>query len=145
LEPLRRFGNWEVRPVRGHAPRFRRESNGIDQERGPEQGNPTVLGAMGPPHARQAWLRAGVEIVAGHPLTPFGHVALTADFSPLAHSSEHGIDFVNTDFTVHLHRLPVGEWLGYELTGHLSQHGSRWASARCTIRQARWARFPSAP
>ncbi|MBF5090352.1 thioesterase family protein [Novosphingobium sp. NBM11] len=134
LEPLRRFGNWEVRPVPADThPRFRRESQWTGQERGtPEQGNPTVLGTMGPPPARQAWLRAGVEIVAGHPLTPFGHVALTADFaSPLAHSSEHGIDFVNTDFTVHLHRLPVGEWLGYELTGHLSQHGI--AAGQCAL------------
>jgi hypothetical protein len=73
----------------GGAPRARGDAPPLPARKptrsaAPEQGNPTVLGAMGPPHARQAWLRAGVEIVAGHPLTPFGHVALTADFASLA-------------------------------------------------------------
>ncbi|WP_408589216.1 thioesterase family protein [Novosphingobium sp.] len=121
LSSLKQFGRWDARPIpAGHA-RFDRTSPGQSRA---EDSNPPVLGQLAPANARQTWLRAAGEVVAGAPLTPFARVFLTADFaSPLSHSSEQGIDFVNTDFTVHLHRLPVGEWLGYELATHGSTDG----------------------
>jgi len=115
LPSLNHFGRWDARPISPGHPRFDRASPGT---------NPPVLGPMAPASARQTWLRPAGEVVAGVPLTPFARVYLTGDFaSPLSHSSEQGIDFVNTDFTVHLHRLPVGEWLGYELASHGSTDG----------------------
>lgn len=121
LPAIRQFGRWDARPVpSGHA-RFARTSPGSGEA---AASNPPVLGQLAPADARQIWLRPTGEVVADVPLSPFARVFLTADFaSPLSHSSEQGIDFVNTDFTVHLHRLPEGEWLGYELASHGSTAG----------------------
>ncbi len=118
--PAQAHWRWDMRPIPADHPRFNRAS----PPGGGGQGNPPVLGQLAPAAARQAWLKVGMEVVAGHPLSPFLMLVTTADFaSPLTHSSESGIDFVNTDFTIHLHRQPQGEWLGYELTGHSSANG----------------------
>ena len=38
---------------------------------------------------------------------------MAADFTnPLANSGDQGLEFVNADYTLYLHRLPVGEWIG---------------------------------
>jgi hypothetical protein len=118
--PAQAHWRWDMRAIPPQHPRFDRTSPGG----GTGDSNPPVLGPLAPATARQAWLRVAMEIVAGHPLTRFGMLVTTADFaSPLSHSSEFGIDFVNTDFTLHIHRLPQGDWLGYELTGHSSALG----------------------
>ncbi len=119
--PPQAHWRWDMRPIPADATRFARQSPPIDTV---SSGNPPVLGKLSLASARQAWLRVDMEIVAGHKLSPFLMLVTTADFaSPLSHSSEYGIDFVNTDFTVHCHRLPHGDWLGYELTGHNSVDG----------------------
>jgi hypothetical protein len=119
--PPQAHWRWDMRPVPGDHPRFDRT---IVAPESPADGNPPVLGRLAPVGARQAWLRVDMEVVGGHPLSPWLMLVTTADFaSPLTHSSEFGIDFVNTDFTIHLHRLPQGRWLGYELTGHSSAAG----------------------
>lgn len=119
--PAQAHWRWDLRLIASDDARFRRESPAGGSA---DQGNTPVLGQLAPVSARQAWLRVATEIVAGHPLSRFGMLVTTADFaSPLTHSSEFGIDFVNTDLTIHLHRLPQGEWLGYELTGHSSAEG----------------------
>jgi hypothetical protein len=119
--PPQSHWRWDMRPIPATDPRFQRDSLPLGRA---DQGNPPVLGQLAAPSARQAWLKMDMEIVAGHPLSRFGMLITTADFaSPLTHSSEFGIDFVNTDFTIHLHRLPQGEWLGYELVGHSSAQG----------------------
>ncbi|MCW1383331.1 thioesterase family protein [Novosphingobium sp. KCTC 2891] len=121
LPAMTRFSRWDARPIpAAHARVARIAPLGGEAARG----NPPVLGDLAEPETRQMWMKALGEIVAGHPLTPFTQIAMTGDFSsPLTHSSRFGIDFVNTDFTVYLHRQPQGEWLGYELTGHLSEAG----------------------
>jgi hypothetical protein len=112
---------WEMRAIPADHDRFVRSAPVHDA---PTGGNPPVLGQLAPASARQAWIDTAMEVVAGHPVSPWLKLVLTADFaSPLAHSSESGIDFVNTDFTIHLHRLPQGPWIGYELTGHTSSDG----------------------
>lgn len=63
-----------------------------------------------------AWARPRVPIVAGHELTPIERVMAFADagngVSAAADLQRHL--FINTDLTVHLHRLPVGEWVGLD-------------------------------
>ena len=114
-------GPWEMRPVpAAHARQHRIAPPGADAARG----NPPVLGPLDGVADRQTWLRIGREVVAGVPHTPFTRLAMAGDFaSPLAHSSEVGIDYVNTDFTIYIHRLPVDEWLGFELAGHSAHRG----------------------
>ena len=68
----------------------------------------------------------------GEPLTPFMRAAIAADFTnPFANSGEGGLNFVNADVTLYLHRLPVGEWVGFEVSGHHSAQGV--AVAECTV------------
>eukprot|EP01037_Dinobryon_pediforme_P001637 gene1635-1667_t len=120
---------WEMRAIPADHGRFVRSAPLHDAVAG---GNPPVLGELAPISARQAWINTAMEVVAGHPVSPWLKLVLTADFaSPLAHSSETGIDFVNTDFTIHLHRMPQGPWIGYELTGHTSSDGV--AVGHCAI------------
>ncbi len=73
---------------------------------------------------RGAWMAEIRELVEGSPLTPFTRVAVAADFaSPLANRHETGLGYINTDMTVYLHRLPVGEWIGFEKINHQASEG----------------------
>ncbi|HEY4942663.1 MAG TPA: acyl-CoA thioesterase domain-containing protein [Rhizomicrobium sp.] len=73
---------------------------------------------------RGAWMAEIRELVNGAPLTPFTRVAVAADFaSPLANRSENSLGYINTDVTVYLHRLPVGEWIGFEKINHQASDG----------------------
>jgi hypothetical protein len=73
---------------------------------------------------RGAWMAEIRELVEGHPLTPFTRVAVAADFtSPLANRAENTLGYINTDVTVYLHRLPVGEWIGFERINHHASDG----------------------
>ncbi len=99
---------WETRPIRG-APFF---GGGAEQKR--------------------AWLRETRQLVAGEDLSPFLRVALAADFTnPFANSGDHGLNFVNADITLYLHRLPVDEWVGFEVVSHQSDEGI--AVAECAL------------
>ncbi|MDQ0380902.1 thioesterase family protein [Amycolatopsis thermophila] len=81
---------------------------------------------------RRAWLRESRELVAGEALSPFVRAALAADTaSPLAHASEHSLDFINADYTLSLSRLPLSDAIGVESTGHLSEDGI--AVGHCTL------------
>jgi acyl-CoA thioesterase len=72
------------------------------------------------------------ELVAGTELTPWVRSAMAADFTnPLANSGDKGLEFVNADYTLYLHRLPVGEWIGVEATSHHSVEGV--AVATCAL------------
>ena len=96
---------WEIRPIEG-------ASGGVVQKR--------------------VWLRETRALVEGEPLTPFVRAAFAADFTnPFANSGERGLNFVNADVTLYLHRLPVGEWLGFEVASHQSAEGV--AVAGCTL------------
>jgi acyl-coenzyme A thioesterase PaaI-like protein len=60
-----------------------------------------------------AWLRYQGTIIDQRPLTPFVRAALFSDFgnglAPILDPAEYS--FLNADITLHLARLPVGEWL----------------------------------
>ncbi|WP_353229348.1 thioesterase family protein [Novosphingobium sp.] len=121
LPRVTQFARWDMRPIPAGAERFARDAPVQGHN---TTGNPPVLGVLAAPSTRQTWLSSGIEVVAGNALSPWLMLVTTADFaSPLTHSSEFGIDFVNTDFTVHIHRLPQGEWIGFELVGHSSADG----------------------
>lgn len=73
---------------------------------------------------RGAWMAEIRDLVEGAPLTPFTRVAVAADFaSPLANRAENSLGYINTDMTIYLHRLPVGEWVGFERTNHHASDG----------------------
>jgi hypothetical protein len=81
------------------------------------------FGAAGP-EPRRAWLRDRRALVDGQPLSPFVRVALCADFaSPFANSHPDGLDYINADFTLHLARLPEGEWIGIETDDRVAASG----------------------
>jgi hypothetical protein len=81
------------------------------------------FGAPGP-DPRRVWLRDRRPLVAGAALTPFVRAALSADFaSPLVNSGPDGIDYINADLTLHLGRLPDGEWIGIETGDRVAADG----------------------
>ena len=87
--------------------------------------------AFGAPMPRRSWLRDTNELVAGEAMTPFVRAALAADFaSPLANSSPTGLDYINADLTLHLGRLPEGEWIGIEVADRVARDGVSVAYCR---------------
>ncbi|GAA5070467.1 hypothetical protein HNP84_001641 [Thermocatellispora tengchongensis] len=72
----------------------------------------------------RAWLRETHPLVAGEPVSPFVRAALAADFtSPLSNGGSAGLEYINADYTLALSRLPLGEAIGLESTGHLADEG----------------------
>ena len=84
-----------------------------------------IQGGFGSEGERRIWMREVRELVGGVPLTPFQRVVVASDFtSPFAHaSSDQGLGYINTDVTVYLHRLPVGEWVGFQSVNHQATDG----------------------
>lgn len=81
---------------------------------------------------KRAWLREIRELVAGVGLTPFVRAASAADFTnPFANSGDRGLEFVNADITMYLHRDPEGEFIGFEVASHQSRDGI--AVAECML------------
>jgi acyl-CoA thioesterase len=79
---------------------------------------------MGTLGQRRLWMREVRELIGGEPLTPFARCALAADFaSPFANAGEKGLQYINSDATLYLHRLPVSEWIGFEVAGHGATEG----------------------
>ncbi len=73
---------------------------------------------------KRTWLRENRQLIEGVDLTPFLRAASSADFTnPFANSGDQGLQYVNTDITLYLHRLPVAEWIGFEVVAHHSSEG----------------------
>lgn len=88
------------------------------------------FGAPGPA-PRRVWLRDRRELVAGVEHTPFVRAALCADFaSPFANSGADGLAYINADLTLHLGRLPIGEWIGIETNDRIAADGVSVAECR---------------
>ncbi|GAA3827293.1 thioesterase family protein [Sphaerisporangium flaviroseum] len=84
------------------------------------------------PGPGRAWLRETHPLVEGEAISPLVRVALAADFaSPLSNSGTSGLHFINADYTLTLSRMPVGEEVGLEAGGHLSDAGI--ATSHCTL------------
>ncbi len=90
-------------------------------------------GRLGEIGRRRAWLRENRAMIGGEPLSPFLRVAAGVDYvSPLANVGTLGsYGYINSDVTLYLHRLPVGEWIGYESSAHEASAGI--ALAHCNI------------
>jgi acyl-CoA thioesterase len=102
IEPMKSDGTWtpmwETRPIAGSS-----------------------FGGSG---QKQMWIRETLALVEGESLTPFVRVAGAADIaSPLSMSSDAGLGYVNADISLYLHRLPIGEWIGWEVSDHGSAEG----------------------
>jgi hypothetical protein len=73
---------------------------------------------------RRLWMSEVRDLVEGEALTPFGRVAVGADFaSPFANASDKGLGYINSDVTLYLHRLPITNWVGYEVVNHHATEG----------------------
>jgi hypothetical protein len=104
-DPPPLLGRWEMRPI-----------------------NPQPSSLV----ARRTWLREVRQLIAGEAYTPFSRVATGVDYtSPTSNMSLDGLDFINSDVTLYLHREPVGEFIGYEVTDHQSREGV--AIGHCTL------------
>jgi hypothetical protein len=84
-----------------------------------------VAGAFLDPGPATDWIRLRVPVVAGEATTPLQRVLAAADFgngiSNVADFTR--LLFINPDLTVHLHRLPVGEWVCLDAASRLEAHG----------------------
>ncbi|HXA38162.1 MAG TPA: acyl-CoA thioesterase domain-containing protein [Phenylobacterium sp.] len=83
-----------------------------------------IAGDFGTVGQKRIWMSEVRELVGGRALTPFVRVAVSADFaSPFANAGDNGLEFINSDVTVYLHREPAGEWIGYEVVNHGATDG----------------------
>jgi hypothetical protein len=79
--------------------------------------------ALGP---GRVWMRLRHPLLAGQPLTPLARLVATADFCNGVSASlpfERFL-FINADLTVHLQRLPRGEWIGLDARTLLHERGA---------------------
>jgi hypothetical protein len=79
-----------------------------------------------------AWFRLTREIVEGEVPTPFMRVAAAADFG---NGLSRVLDwdtwlFINPDLTIHLHRLPAGEWVCLDAVTAVQPAGVGMAESR---------------
>jgi hypothetical protein len=128
-EPVMRAQGWRLRTEQVE---FERPSGFPDPPPGPEDAEPGrfpevgfdvgyhtnmdyrfVRGSFLEPGPATVWMRMGVPLVAGEEPTPLQRVLTAAD-------SGNGVSvaldwtrflFINVDLSVHLHRLPQGEWV----------------------------------
>jgi len=86
-----------------------------------------------------AWFRLRRPLVAGEEPSPVQRAVMAADFA-------NGLSwilpfedwiFVNTDLTVHLHRVPEGEWIGLDARTDTGADGAGVATATLFDRRGR--------
>jgi Acyl-CoA thioesterase C-terminal domain/Acyl-CoA thioesterase N-terminal domain len=101
-----------------------------------------VRGAWGRPGPCTDWIRLRVPVVAGEAPSPLQRVAAAADFG-------NGISaalplgawrFVNPDLTIHLQRLPRGEWIGLDAVTWLEGQGIGLAESELFDEEGRLGR-----
>ncbi|MFI4966826.1 MAG: acyl-CoA thioesterase domain-containing protein [Caulobacterales bacterium] len=83
-----------------------------------------IAGDFGTVGQKRIWMSEVRDLVAGRALTPFVRVAVAADFaSPFANAGDDGLEFINSDVTIYLHREPATEWVGFEVVNHGATDG----------------------
>lgn len=83
-----------------------------------------ISGDFGTVGQKRTWMSEVRALVEGEPLTPFTRVAVAADFaSPFANGGDAGLEYINSDVTIYLHRPLEGEWVGFEVINHGAADG----------------------
>lgn len=91
-----------------------------------------VAGAFRELGPATVWMRMRPPLVAGEQPTPLQRVLIAADTGNGA-SAALDLDryvFINVDLTVHLHRLPAGEWVCLDAITMPEPHGAGLADSR---------------
>lgn len=71
------------------------------------------------PERRFTWFRDRATLIDGEMMDGFVRVAAGADWvSPFSSFVGSRLAFINADFTFYLHRLPVSEWIGFEIADY---------------------------
>jgi hypothetical protein len=72
-----------------------------------------VAGAFMEPGPATVWMRPKVPLLSGEPLTPLQRVLVAADSGNGVSSALdwRSFLFINVDLSVHLHRMPEGDWV----------------------------------
>ena len=84
-----------------------------------------VRGEFGVPGPATDWIRLRLPLVADEQPSPLQRVAAAADFG----NGIRGLDFmndlmfINPDLTIHLSRLPVGEWICLDARSRYEPNG----------------------
>jgi acyl-CoA thioesterase len=105
---------------------------------GPMWDTRVIDNGFGSTDQKRAWLRENRRLADDLPMTPFVRAAFAADFTnPFANSGSAGLKYVNADITLYLHRLPEGEWLGFEVVEHHATDGI--ALGECALYDMRGA------
>jgi len=73
----------------------------------------------------QAWFRMPVPVVAHKPTSPFVHMCLISDFGNGTGQFyvKNSAGSINADITLYLHRIPDGEWVGFDSKAHMQLNG----------------------
>ncbi len=91
-----------------------------------------IEGEFGKAGRKRMWTRERYPLVEGIETSPFVRAAQVADYTnPFANSGDEGLQFVNADVTMYLHRFPRGEWIGIDVLSHHSTEGI--AIAECAL------------
>ena len=81
-------------------------------------------GAGEPPAQKRAWIRDIVNFVDDERPSPLVRAAMVSDFAnPFANAGDRGLNYVNADASLYLHRDPTGEWIGLEVAAHHASEG----------------------
>jgi hypothetical protein len=123
--------NWDV-PAPDDVPEPQGWSGGMPMW----ETRPITARGFGGVEQKRAWIRESRQLIEGEALTPFLRAAIAADYTnPFANSGSRGLNFVNADITMYLHRLPETEWVGFEVSSHQSEDGV--AVGSCTLYDVR--------
>ena len=84
-----------------------------------------VRGAFLEPGPAMVWMRPRVPLVAGEETSPLERLLIAAD---AGNGVSAALDwrrylFINTDLSVHLKRLPEGDWVGLDAVTYPEPHG----------------------
>jgi hypothetical protein len=89
----------------------------------------SVSGSFLEPGPAVYWFRMRVPLVEGEPVSPAARVMVAADcgngISQLFGPERYV--FINPDLSVHLHRLPAGEWVGLDATTWMAPGAGAYA------------------
>jgi acyl-CoA thioesterase len=85
---------------------------------------PITAGGLAEASQKRLWIRETRNLVAGEEPSPFVRAVGAADLAnPFGNFGEQGLAFINADLTVYLGRLPVGEWIGMEVSSRTASDG----------------------